>query len=156
MLPYLPPFTELKTSLAHAGVSYRVGGPSSAGSVWDSQLPQSDAGNLELAVDFLMWMSAPQNFGEMAATYRGFIPMVKGTEGGEVVANFAAVAELPERLFGDPNGRLTVEAGDEWATAMQAFFLGQTDIPETQEILQEIWYNGMLGICEQQGYEWCP
>ena len=150
---YLPPFTE-EDFAAAAGVSYRVGGPSSAGQ-YGIPAATAEAGKLELAVDFLMWMSAPQNFGPMAATYRGFIPMVAGTEGGEVVENFAAVAELPERLFGDPNGRLTVEAGDAWSSAMQAYFLGQTDIEQTKVILQDIWYEGMLAICEDQQYEWC-
>lgn len=150
---YLPPFTEDDFAGA-PGVSYRVGGPSSAGQ-YGIPVSTADEGNLELAVDFLMFMSAPQNFGEMAATYRGFIPMVAGTEGGEVVQNFATVAELPERLFGDPNGRLTVEAGDEWSTAMQAYFLGQTDVEQTKQRLQEIWMDGMMGICADQEYEWC-
>jgi raffinose/stachyose/melibiose transport system substrate-binding protein len=151
---YLPPFTEDDFPGA-AGVSYRVGGPSSAGQ-YGIPAATAEAGKLELAADFLMWMAAPQNFGPMAAAYRGFIPMVAGTEGGDVVENFSAVAELPERLFGDPSGRLTVEAGDEWATAMQAFFLDQTDMETTKEVLQGIWQKGMEEICVQQEYVWCP
>lgn len=162
---YLPPFTEDDFPGA-PGVAYRVGGPSSAGQ-YGIPVSTAEAGNLELTVDFLMWMSAPQNFGPMASTFRGFIPMVAGSQsqvemdtedmdaGANVVANFAAVAELPERLFGDPNGRLTVEAGDEWSTAMQAYFLGQTDVEQTKERLQEIWMDGMIGICAEQEYEWC-
>ncbi|MBZ0291727.1 MAG: extracellular solute-binding protein [Anaerolineae bacterium] len=151
---YLPPFTEEDFPGA-AGVSYRVGGPSSAGQ-YGIPVATAEAGKLDLAVDFLMWMSAPQNFGPLASTYRGFIPMVAGTEGGDVVTNFSAVAALPERLFGDPSGRLTVEAGDEWSTAMQAYFLDQTDVEATKDRLQEIWWDGMLAICEQQAYDWCP
>ncbi|MBZ0298208.1 MAG: extracellular solute-binding protein [Anaerolineae bacterium] len=150
---YLPPFTAEDFAGA-AGVSYRVGGPSSAGQ-YGIPAATADEGNLELAVDFLRWMSAPQNFGPLAATYRGFIPMVAGTEGGAVVQNFSAVAALPERLFGDPNGRLTNEAGDQWSAAMQAFFLDQTDLETTKAALQEVWWNGMLAVCEQQSYDWC-
>ena len=46
---------------------------------------------------------------------------------------------MPDRLFGDPNGRLTTEHGDNWTQIMQGYFLGATDEEETKALLQEAW-----------------
>jgi len=151
---YLPPFTENDFPGA-PGTAYRVGGPSSAGQ-YGIPVRTQEEGKLDLAVDFLMYLAAPQNFGRLAATYRAFIPMVAGTEGGAVVENFAGVAALPERLFTDPAGRLTAEAGDQWATVMQGYFLGTIDAETAKAQLQDIWMNGALALCADQGYDWCP
>ena len=153
-LAYFPPFTEEDFAGA-PGVTYRVGGPSSAGQ-YGIPAATMDGENAELAVDYLMYMSAPQNFGPLANTFGGFIPMVAGTEVGPVLANFQQVASLPDRLFSDPSARLTVEHGDHWAQVMQGYFLGATDEEQTKELLQEAFMSGAMGLCEQQGYEWCP
>ncbi len=151
---YLPPITAADTPHAQ-GTAYRVGGPSSAGQYGIAQ-SAAENGKLDLAVDFLMFLSAPQNFGRLAASYAGFIPMVAGAETGEVMGGFQEIAELPERLFTDPDGRLTLEAGDAWSQAMQAYFLGEADEEATKTRLQEIWLSGANDLCQQQGYEWCP
>jgi len=116
----------------------------------------AESDNLALAVDYLMWMSAPQNFGPLANEFGGFIPMVAGTEIGPVLANFQTVAALQDRLFLDPSGRLTVEHGDNWTQIMQGFFLGATNEEETKALLQEAWESGAAALCEQVGYDWCP
>jgi ABC-type glycerol-3-phosphate transport system substrate-binding protein len=159
---YLPPFTSDDASGA-AGVAYRVGGPSSAGQYG---IPQStaDEGKLELAVDFLMFLAAPQNFGRLALSLGSFIPMVAGVEAmeigvetSEMLDNFAEVAALPDRLFTDPPGRLAVaESGDQWASVMQTYFLDRINEEQAKEQLQQIWMNGALQMCAELRYEWCP
>ena len=151
---YLPPITKADTPHAQ-GTAYRVGGPSSAGQYGIAQ-SAAENGKLDLAADFLMFVSAPQNFGRLAASYAGFIPMVAGTKTGAVMSGFQNIAELPERLFTDPDGRLTLESGDAWSQAMQAYFLGAADEEETKNQLQEIWVSGANDLCEQQNFEWCP
>ncbi len=151
---YLPPFSEADFPGA-PGTTYRVGGPSSAGQ-YGISAKAAEEGKLDLAVDFLMFWAAPQNFGRLAAIYRAFIPMVAGAEGGDVVENFGAVAALPERVFTDPGGRLTVEAGDKWSTVMQSYFLGAIDEETAKTQLQEIWMEGAQALCADQGYDWCP
>ena len=151
---YLPPITTADTPHAQ-NTAYRVGGPSSAGQYGIAQ-SAAENGKLELAVDFLMFLGAPQNFGRLAASYAGFIPMVAGAETGEVMSGFQDIAELPERMFTDPDGRLTLESGDAWSQAMQAYFLGSADDEATKAQLQEIWVNGANDLCAQQSFEWCP
>lgn len=151
---YLPPFTKEDAAGAQ-GTAYRVGGPSSAGQYGIAK-SAADAGRLDLALDFLMFFSAPQNFERLAQSHGGFIPMVAGAEAGEVMTNFTQIADLPERLFTDPDGRLSVETGDAWSQAMQAFFLGQTDETATKAALQQIWMDGATKLCADNQYEWCP
>jgi ABC-type glycerol-3-phosphate transport system substrate-binding protein len=132
-----------------------VGGPSSAGQYGIAQ-SAAKAGKLDLAVDFLQFISAPQNLGRLAKSFGGFIPMVKGTEAGEVMEGFRKIADLPERLFNDPDNRLTVESGNQWNQAMQAFFLGQADATATKTKLQQIWMDAAKAECAKQKWEWCP
>jgi ABC-type glycerol-3-phosphate transport system substrate-binding protein len=152
-LAYLPPFTEADFAGA-PGTTYRVGGPSSAGQYG---IPADTAAgeNFDLAIDYLMWMSAPQNFGRQANSFGGFIPMVAGTEVGPVLANFQAVAAMPARLFSDPGSRLTIEFGDDWSRIMQGYVLGATDDETTKAMLQEALMSGAQALCEQTEYEWC-
>jgi ABC-type glycerol-3-phosphate transport system substrate-binding protein len=151
---YLPPFTAEDAGGAQ-GTAYRVGGPSSCGQYGIAK-SAVDAGKLDLATDFLMFVSAPQNFEKLAVSHGGFIPMVKGAQAGEVMANFTEIAALPERLFNDPDNRLGVAHGDAWSQAMQAYFLDQTDEAATKAALQELWMRDAKQLCVDQGYDWCP
>ena len=151
---YLPPFSEDDFAGA-PGTTYSTGGPSAAAQYG---VPNStaEAGNLELAVDWLMWMSAPQNFGPVANETAGFLTTVAGTEASPVLQDFEAILALPDRLFTDPNGRLTAVHGDEWSQIMQGYLLGETDEAATRQLLQDSWMKGALAVCENNGFEWCP
>ena len=151
---YLPPFTTDDAAGAQ-NTAYRVGGPSSCGQYGIAK-SAADAGKLELATDFLMFLAAPQNFERLAVIYGGYIPMIKGADAGEVMANFTDISALPERLMSDPPDRLGPEHGNAWSQAMQAFFLDQTDEAQTKEILQQLWMDGAMQQCVEQEYDWCP
>jgi ABC-type glycerol-3-phosphate transport system substrate-binding protein len=153
-ITYLPPFTAEDAPGAQ-GTAYRVGGPSSAGQYGIAQ-SAAEEGKLDLAVDFLMFLAAPQNFEQLAQAHGGYIPMVAGAEAGDVMTGFTEIAALPERLFTDPQGRLTLESGDAWQAAMQAYFLGAADEATTKAALQQIWIDGANALCAEQGYDWCP
>jgi ABC-type glycerol-3-phosphate transport system substrate-binding protein len=152
---YLPAFTTEDAAGAQ-NTAYRVGGPSSCGQYGIAK-SATDAGRFDAALDFLMFLSAPQNFERLAVTYGGYIPMIKGAEAGEVMANFTDISALPERLFNDPDNRLNgPEHGDAWSQALQAYFLDQTDEAATKDVLQQLWVDGANTLCADQGYDWCP
>jgi hypothetical protein len=153
-ITYLPPFTTADAPGAQ-NTAYRVGGPSSAGQYGIAQSAAAN-GKLDLAVDFLMFVAAPQNFERLVNEHGGYIPMVAGASAGEVMDGFNDIAALPERLFTDPQGRLTLESGDAWQAVMQAYFLGQADEATTKAALQQVWLDGAAALCAEQGYEWCP
>ena len=151
---FLPPFSEDDFAGA-PGTTYSVGGPTSAGQFG---IPNStaEAGDLELAVDWLMWLSAPQNFGPLATTGAGFIPLVAGTEKSPALQGFDLILDLPDRLFAGYGGRLTVEHGEEWLTIMQGYLLGETDEETTKQLMQDSWMKGAMQICADSSFEWCP
>lgn len=153
-ITYLPPFTTADAPGAQ-DTAYRVGGPSSAGQYGIAQSAAAN-GKLDLAVDFLMFVAAPQNFERLVTEHGGYIPMVAGASAGEVMDGFNDIAALPERLFTDPQGRLTLESGDAWQAVMQAYFLGQADEATTKAALQQVWLDGAAALCAEQGYDWCP
>ena len=142
-------------SAAAPGTTYSTGGPSAAAQYG---IPNStaEADNLELAVDWLMWMSAPQNFGPVANEKAGFLTTVVGTEASPVLQGFEAILALLDRLFTDPNGRLTAEHGDEWSKILQGYLLGETDDAATKQLLQDSWMKDALAVCENNGFDWCP
>jgi ABC-type glycerol-3-phosphate transport system substrate-binding protein len=151
---YLPPITA-EDAPGGQGTAYRVGGPSSAGQYGIAQSAAKN-GKLDLAADFLMFLAAPQNFGRLVASFGGYIPMVAGAETSEVMTGFSEVAALPERLFSDPDNRLTLESADAWSQTMQGYFLGGSDEATTKTKLQEIWMTGATKLCADQKYDWCP
>ena len=92
----------------------------------------------------------------MANETAGFLTTVAGTEASPVLQDFEAILALPDRLFTDPNGRLTAVHGDEWSQIMQGYLLGETDEAATRQLLQDSWMKGALAVCENNGFEWCP
>lgn len=151
---YLPPFTA--DDFADApGTTYRVGGPYGAAQ-WGIPVGTVEDGQYDLAVDFLMFMSAPQNFGRLVETSGAFIPLVAGTAASPVIENFNAVAALPERMIADRANALTPESADQWSTAMQAYLLGASDAETTKAALQAAMQAGATGLCKQEGFAWCP
>ena len=152
-ITYLPPFSEDDFAGA-PGTTYSTGGPSAAGQFG---IPYSTTdGDRELAVDWLMWMSAPQNWEPQANTTAGFVTTVVGTEPSPELAGFSPILSLPDRLFTDPNGRLTTAHGDEWSQIMQGFFVGETDAETTKQLLQDAWMKGAMAVCAENSFEWCP
>ncbi len=103
-----------------------------------------------------MWMSAPQNWEPQANTTAGFVTTVVGTEPSPELAGFSPILGLPDRMFTDPNGRLTTAHGDEWAQIMQGYLLGETDEETTKQLLQDSWMKGAMAVCEENAFEWCP
>jgi raffinose/stachyose/melibiose transport system substrate-binding protein len=151
---YLPNFT--KDDLGtHSAPAFRVGGPSAAAQYGITRAAEK-AGKLALAVDFLKYLSAPQNIGQLIKAQGGFIPMVIGADSSSIVANFSEVAALPERVFNDPDGRLVAASGDAWTAAMQAYFVGVADEAATKTALQKIWMDGAKELCTKNKYDWCP
>jgi multiple sugar transport system substrate-binding protein len=151
---YLPPFTTDDFEGA-PNTTYRVGGPYGAAQ-WGIPVGTVEDGQFDLAVDFLMFLSAPDNFGSLTAASGSFIPLVNGIEAGDAIEAFNVVASLPERMIADRGNSLTPESADEWSTAMQAFLLGEADIETTKAGLQSAMTNGAEALCAQESFSWCP
>ena len=151
---YIPPVSKSESPYEIHDTSYRVGGPSSAGEYGITK-DTADAGLLPVALDFLMYWSAPQNFQRVYDKYSLFVPMVKGMKPNPINDEFTYVASLPERAITDPNGRLSVKYGTEHIRIMQRYLLGEIDIEQTKAELQKAMDQAVVELCEQQKWDWC-
>ena len=153
---YMPAFGPEQSKYEVHNESYRVGGPSSSGQ-WGITAQATDRGNLDQAVDFLRFLTAPVNYGRLAMLDTGFIPMVKGVETPDISANFQAVAQLPERGFTDPIARLTPKFGTAHNRLLQSFMLGEMSADDLKVKYQTAMDRAVEDLClENEGeWKWC-
>ncbi|MBK8025158.1 MAG: extracellular solute-binding protein, partial [Chloroflexi bacterium] len=113
-LTYFPPVTveDGNPFDVNEESSYRVGGPSSSGQYGITQQTAAD-GLLEEAVDLLMFWSSPAVFQRVYDAWPNYVPVVAGMTIGSLDRLQFVVDHLPERLIGDPQGRLTPQFGTE-------------------------------------------
>src|SRR5205823_13770218 len=86
----VPPLTRESSRLASGARAARgVGGASSIQYAITNSAERD--GNLDLAVDFLRYITAPQNLGPLVREARMFVPNEPGVEGDPLQKNFAPV-----------------------------------------------------------------
>ena len=154
-LTYFPGISnDLNPFEVHTDSSYRVGGPSGPGQAGITQASVQE-GLLEEALDFLMFWTAPQNFGRVYESYPTMVPMVAGVSPSEISAQFQFVAGMPERLVGDPIARLTPQFGTEHNRLFQQFMLGEIDAATLKEQYQPLLEQGAADACAESEWEWC-
>ncbi len=152
---YLPPVSKAESPYETHDTSYRVGGPSSAGEYGITQETAKTPGLVDVAVDWLMYWSAPQNFQRVYDQYPVFVPMVKGMRSNPVNEQFTYVASLPERAITDPNGRLSVKYGTEHIRIMQRYLLGEITAEQAKADLQKAMDQSVAELCQEQKWDWC-
>jgi ABC-type glycerol-3-phosphate transport system substrate-binding protein len=155
-LTYLPPITteDGNPYAVFEDTSFRVGGPSSAGQYGITKAT-ADAGLLEEAIDVLMFWTAPQNFQRAYDAFSDFVPMIAGVEPSEISLQFQFVAAMPERIIGDPIGRLTPKYGTEHNRLFQQFMLGEITAEELKAEYQPLLEEGAAEMCQSQNWDWC-
>jgi ABC-type glycerol-3-phosphate transport system substrate-binding protein len=157
-LTYFPPVTTEDGNPfdVYAESSYRVGGPSSAGQYGITQAT-ADAGLLEEAVDFLMFWSAPQNFVRVYNAWPNYVPVVAGVAPSEISQRLQFVVDMPERIIGDPQGRLTQEFGTEHNRLFQQFMLGEITVDELKAQYAPLLEQAVADLCREQAdqWDWC-
>ncbi len=157
-LAYFPPVTEADGNPfdVNGESSYRVGGPSSSGQYGITQAT-ADAGLLEEAVDFLMYWTAPQTFQRVYDSWPNYVPVVNGMAPSEISQRFQFVVGMPERLIGDPQGRLTPQLGTEHNRLFQQFMLGEISADELKAQYQPLLEQAVDDMCRDQAdqWEWC-
>lgn len=99
-----------------------VGGPTSG---WTVTKRAKSEGKVELAVDFLKFMTAQPQWSRMVTDARTSVPYVKGLSVPGVLAELPPFLKLPGRAFKDPDPRLTKQYGVQHRKLMQEFFTKQ-------------------------------
>lgn len=150
---YMPPFSKQDSPYAIHDTSYRVGGPSSSGQ-FGLTARTAERGTAEIAIDFLQFFTAPQNYARVAAADSGYIPVIEGVEPPAVATAFQEIAQLPERGLTDPIGRLNQQFGTEHNRLMQSFMLGEIDAAQLKNQYQRALDRAVEDMCFENEAEW--
>lgn len=154
---YLPPIGSDVNPNVHEDfedVSFRVGGPS-AGAQYGITTRAEEDGMVDEAVDFLMFLSTPDRFGQLIIDAGQNIPMINGVEVPSALEYFSEeIASFPERGMTDPIGRFTPEAGERYNVEIENFLGGRQDVDETMEEIQAIFEQSVADLAEENDYEW--
>jgi len=115
------PLITKETSPFASGFSRGVGGATANQYAITSTAVRK--GNVDLAVDFLRFITAPRNLGPMVAEAAMYVPNVKGVDINPKLAGFAKKLEAGHVLFGEvPNSKIF---NDHWGRTMQSYLGGQ-------------------------------
>jgi len=150
----IPTFDEAFTEF-HTGIlAPMIGGPSAA---FQYSISTSQANNtmspekLEAAVDFLKFLTAPQNAGPMVNDLGSFIPTIAGTE------PLPSMAELIESMSNTETMgfmELTIEEGQANQRFLQEFMGDQTDMDEYMTKVQELMLTAVEDLAAENGWDW--
>lgn len=101
-----------------------TGGPTSG---WTVTKRAKTEGKVELAVDFLQYMTAQPQWSRMVTDAQTTVPYVKGLSVPGVLAQLPPFLKTPIRAFKDPDPRVTKQYGVQHRKLMQQYFTKQID-----------------------------
>lgn len=154
---YFPPFTSENSKYLSAPTIYRVGGPSSSGQFGISS-GAADRGTLDAAVDFLKYLTAPDQAQKIAGYDEGNLPVIKGVTPAPVAQGFTAISQLPERGITDAVSRFN---GEQYGTPhnrlMQSFMLGEISRDDMRAQYQALLDQAVKDQCDANAtsWDWC-
>ena len=147
------PSTRRAPSFTPASPRPMIGGPSAAFQ-YSISTNQADGTmspeKLEAAVDFLKFLTAPQNAGPMVNDLGSFIPTIQGTE------PLPSMAELIQSMSNTETMgflELTIEEGQDNQRLLQEFMGGQTDMSEYMAKVKELMLATAADLAEQNGWD---
>jgi raffinose/stachyose/melibiose transport system substrate-binding protein len=150
----LPTFDEEYTEFAVGLSAPMIGGPSAA---FQYSIPTEQANatmtpeKLEATVDFLKFLTAPQNAGPMVNDLGSFIPTIQGTE------PLPYMTELIEAMSNTETMgllELTIEEGQASYRLLQEYMGGQTDMDEYMTKVDELMQQTVAGLVEENDWDW--
>lgn len=109
-------------------------------------------GNLEEAVDFLKFLSAPQNCGPMINELGYFIPMVNDVQMPEGLEIFVPSVSRRDTLFYGFVSRLTPQFGDEYYKVLQSYMLDSISSDEAAEKIQKLMDSAADQLIKENGW----
>lgn len=150
----LPTFDEAATEFSTGIPAPMIGGPSAA---FQYSIPTAQANatmtpeKFEAAVDFLKFLTAPQNAGPMVNDLGSFIPTVAGT------TPLPSMAELIQSMSNTETMglmELTIEEGQANQRFLQEFLGDQTDMEEYMSKVNDLMQSTVEGLAEENNWDW--
>jgi hypothetical protein len=105
----------------------------------------------EAAVDFLKFLTAPQNAGPMVNDLGSFIPTIAGTT---PLPSMEALIESMDNTETMGLMELTIEEGTANQRYLQEFMGDQTTLEEYMAKVAELMKNTAEELAEQNGWDW--
>jgi ABC-type glycerol-3-phosphate transport system substrate-binding protein len=141
------PFPTLTKDTSPLATNYQapqLGGPWAAFQ-YGIATPRSDSSmtpqKLEAAVDWLMFITAPQNSGPMVNSGGSFVPLVKGTQPAKQQRQYVVPLMAPESDTNDMGTLLTNEESQQLYALTQSYLLGKVAdaqyFPQFQQIMNK-------------------
>jgi hypothetical protein len=111
-------------------------------------------GNIDLVVDFLRYITSPEQATEIIGELGQFLPNIKGVEVNEdlkepLEAVASGVGEAGMIAYGD---KIEAEAGDKITDLTNNFLLGRAELDETAEQIQKLLMDQAQKAKEQNGW----
>jgi ABC-type glycerol-3-phosphate transport system substrate-binding protein len=111
-----------------------------------------DAGTVEESVDFLMYITTPDNNGRITSESKELAPIIRGAEADESLLSFLEQAEngittlIIERFF-------TGERLDSWFRTLQLFLVDDLTLEQATERLQEVYEDAADTLIERNNFQ---
>ncbi|MBV7335020.1 extracellular solute-binding protein [Chloroflexi bacterium TSY] len=150
----LPTFDEAVTEFYVGQSAPMIGGPSAA---FQYSVSTSQANNtmtpekFEATVDFLKFLTAPQNAGPMVNDLGSFIPTVQGT------VPLPSMSELIESMSNTETMgfmEFTAEDGPANYRLLQEFMGDQTTMEEYMAKVNELMQDSVAGLADENSWDW--
>lgn len=150
----IPSFDEGSSDFTTGVVAPMIGGPSAA---FQYSIPTAEANatmtpeKFEAAVDFLRFLTAPQNAGPMVNDLGSFIPTIEGT------TPLPSMQELIQSMSNTETMgllELTIEEGQANQRFLQEFIGDQTDMDEYMSKVDELMQTTIEDLATQNEWDW--
>jgi raffinose/stachyose/melibiose transport system substrate-binding protein len=148
----IPPLTEETTDFATGEPTGRIG-VIGAFANYNITKAAKERGNLDLAVDFLMFLSAPKNSGPMITELGHFVPMVKGVDIPEQLKDFAPSVARRTTLFQGYVSRLTPQFGDQYFKTLQLYLLDKVSLDEAMKQVDSYMMRATNQLIAENGWK---
>jgi ABC-type glycerol-3-phosphate transport system substrate-binding protein len=149
----IPPVTKETTRWAH-GIQPRGVGGATAVQFSITKETARNKGAVEACVDFLMYLTAPQNLGPMVAEVGSFLPAVRGAELTDELKFMVPVLERGAVRIPTPPTWLTPRAKHEWWVAMQLYLIDKYDRDKVRQVLSDALDRAIAQNLEEYAADW--
>lgn len=148
---YVPRITSATSEFADDATPVRMIGGASGVQLAVSRSAM-DAGTVEESVDFLMYITTPENNGRITSESKELAPIIEGAEVDDSLKSFLEQADrgitpfVIERFF-------TSEQQDRWFRAMQLFLADDLSLEQATDRLQAVYDDAADELIERHNYE---
>jgi hypothetical protein len=127
-----------------------VGGAS--GEQWAVTKTAKDKGTVDLCIDWIHWLTVPENINALVEEAKVHAPLIKGGEPADMFKPFIAQAEagvspfVIERFF-------STQQRDEWYREFQLFLSDRYTVDSFADRLQTLWVAATNELIGKQKYD---